>query len=157
MNILDTIFLILFFALAVYGFIKGFLCFLTKIAAIVITFALCYIFGDYSTNLIIVQLGLSATVAKILSYVIFFLIVVILLKVFSVYIHKMINFLEIGVYNRFLGSIFMVLLFLIVVVMGFVALRIFFDYNLLLNPTVASSKVIQFLFGIVQRVYPGIM
>ncbi len=157
MNIIDTIFLIFTFVLAVYGFIKGFLCFLTKIAAIVFTIVLCYIFGYYSTNLFIVELGLSATVAKILSYVIFFLIVVILLKIFSVYIHKVINFLEIGVYNRFLGSVFMIFLFLVVIVLVLVGLRVFFDYNLLLNPTVASAKIVQILSGIMQRVYPGLM
>ena len=157
MNIIDTIFLIFTFVLAVYGFIKGFLCFLTKIAAIVFTIVLCYIFGDYATNLLIVELGLSATVAKILSYVIFFLVVVILLKIFSVYIHKVINFLEIGVYNRFLGSVFMIFLFLVVIVLGFVGLRVFFDYNLLLNSTVASAKIVQILSGIMQRVYPGLM
>ena len=81
----------------------------------------------------------------------------ILLKIFSVYIRKGLDFLDLGIYDKILGALFIVLLFLGIVALLSVGFNIFFDYNLLQNPAVASSRILRFLLELVQNFYPGVV
>ncbi len=157
MNILDIILLVFIFALLVYGFVKGFVCFLTKVLAIIGTAVLGVLFGDLLGIVLARELGVSAVVGKLISYLLIFLAVVILLKVFSVYIHKGLNFLDLGLYDRALGAMFIVFLFLGLLALIFLGIRIFFDYNLLESQAVVSSRILGALFGAVQRFYPEVL
>jgi len=136
MNILDIILLVFIFALSVYGLVKGFVCFMTKVLAVLGTAMIGMLFGDAFGVVLCSQLGVSLFVGKLISYVLIFLAVVILLKIFSVYIHKGLAFLDMGIYDKFLGAVLVVLLFLGFVVLLFVGFNLFFDYNLLQNPAV---------------------
>ncbi len=157
MNIIDIILLVFIFALLIYGFVKGFVCFLTKVLAIIGTAVLGVLFGDMFGIVLSRELGVSSLVGRLISYVLIFLAVVILLKVFSVYIHKGLNFLDLGIYDRALGAMFIVLLFLGLVALIFVGFKLFFDYNLLQNQAVSSSRILGSLFGIMQKFYPGVL
>ncbi len=130
---------------------------MTKVLAVLGTVVMGMLFGDTLGLILGNQLGVSFFVGKLISYLLIFLAVVILLKIFSVYIHKGLTFLDLGVYDKFLGAVLIVVLFLGFVVLVLVGFNLFFDYNLLQNPAVASSRILVSLFVFAQRFYPAML
>ncbi|MBW6515867.1 MAG: CvpA family protein [Candidatus Cloacimonetes bacterium] len=109
MNFLDIILMIFLLIFFVIGLKRGFILSFLQLLGIILVIVLVRQFGVIIREDIHVRLGISETWAIILGYVVIFIIVMILAKLISLILEKLMALISMGWLNNFIGGIFSVL------------------------------------------------
>ena len=108
-NYLDIILALLLIVFFIFGLKRGFILSFLQLLGIVLVIVLVRQFGVIIRQNIHVSLGISQTWAIILGYVIIFIIVMILAKLISLILEKLMALISMGWLNNFIGGIFNIL------------------------------------------------
>lgn len=105
MNYLDIILLIILLVFFFFGLKRGFLLSFLQLLGILLVIILVRQFGTVIREGFHIRLGISETWAIILGYVVIFIIVMILAKIISTLLEKLMALIHIGWLNSMLGGI----------------------------------------------------
>jgi membrane protein required for colicin V production len=105
MNFLDIIFLFILLVFFFLGYKRGFLLSLLQLLGIVLVIVLIRQFGTVIREGIHHQFGISDTWAIVLGYIVIFIIIMILAKIISLVLQKLIALIHLGWIDRLVGGI----------------------------------------------------
>lgn len=127
MNIIDIVLLILFAWFAYQGFKKGFIIELASLVALILGIYAAIHFSEYAKYFLVNSLNMDNDYVPITSFVITFIIVVIIVYAFGRILEKLIKMVALGFLNKLAGGIFGILKAAVFVSIAFLILN---HYNI---------------------------
>ncbi|MDD2331859.1 MAG: CvpA family protein [Candidatus Cloacimonetes bacterium] len=106
MGVVDWIILVILVVSLIYGFRKGLLGMLIRLAGIVLCFVLISHFYPAVSQKLIQSYKLSSTYASIAASTLIFVSVAIVIKLFTVFVNRTLTYFHLGFINRFIGALF---------------------------------------------------
>ena len=158
MNILDIIlgiFLLIFFF---YGFKKGLVAGLIHLLGLILAIFLIIKTGTTVKESMMIKFGIGETLSTIFSYLLIFIIIMVIARIIILLLHKMIDILNLTALNRILGGIFGIFNCLLIIAIILFVLELSPLKNSIVKAT-ASSKIIKstrILIDELQKNYPKI-
>jgi membrane protein required for colicin V production len=152
---LDLFFILIFCWAAFRGFTKGFVYQLATIAALLSGIAGAVLFSDYVSSIIQNKSGVTGQYLPVISFALTFIVVVLLVHILARIIEKLIDMVALGFMNRFIGAVFCMAKYALVIS---ALLYVFNSVNekkqWLSHQTIAASKLYTPLSGIVPGIFP---
>lgn len=127
MNIIDIVFLIIFAWFAYQGFKKGFIIELASLVALVLGVYAAIYFSGYAENFLRNSLSMDSEYVPITSFVITFIVVVIIVYALGRILEKIVNMVALGFLNKLAGAAFGIVKAVVVLS---IALLILNHYNI---------------------------
>jgi membrane protein required for colicin V production len=109
MNLIDIVLLILFAWFAFQGFRKGFVIELASLIALILGIYTAIYFSGYAADFLVNSLDMDHDYVPITSFVITFIIVVLIVYVLGRILEKFVNMIALGFLNKLAGGVFGVL------------------------------------------------
>lgn len=106
MSLLDILVLIPLVWFTYKGFTKGFIIELASLVALVLGIYLAYFFSDITASFLLNKLGFNSKYIQPISFVLTFLIVVILIFIMAKALETLIKTASLGVVNKLFGAVF---------------------------------------------------
>ncbi len=106
MSLLDIIILIPLVWFTVKGFTKGLIIELASLAALVLGIYIAYFFSDFTAHILTDKLGMTSQYIQPLSFVVTFLIVIILVFILAKALEAVVKTASLGVFNKLAGALF---------------------------------------------------
>ena len=106
MPVLDIIVLIPLIWFTIKGFTKGFIIELASLAALILGIYLSYFFSDITASFLQNTLGFTSKYLQPVSFILTFIIVVILIFILAKSLEALIKTASLGIFNKLLGAAF---------------------------------------------------
>jgi membrane protein required for colicin V production len=109
MNIIDIVLLILFAWFAFQGFRKGFIIELASLIALILGIYTAIYFSGYASDFLVNSMDMDNDYVPVTSFVITFIIVVLIVYVLGRILEKFVNMIALGFLNKLAGGVFGIL------------------------------------------------
>lgn len=158
MHILDIILGVFLLILAIWGIKKGFIASVIQLVGLVVAFVVISKMGHFVKEWLIMEFELSEIIAVIASYILIFIVIMLLVRLIIFMMHRFVEMLHLKWLNRLLGAIFSIINGLLILSILTIILNISpFDKEIR-KATEESHvmKVVRSITGIVEKSYPGL-
>lgn len=149
MNVIDIVLLIIFAWFAYQGFKKGFVIELASLVALILGIYAAFYFSEYAKNFLVNSLEMDNDYIPVTSFVITFIVVVILVYALGRILEKLIKMVALGFLNKLAGGVFGVLK---AVVFISIVILIFNHYNI--NFLTAEKRADSIFYKPVEEIAP---
>ena len=155
MNYLDVIIALLLIISAVSGYRKGFIHQLASLAAIILGIFIAVKFGKLLSTLIQGHLISSPNTAKIVSFLIIFIIVLIMVHLLGNFLEKIFDEIELALLNKLAGSLFSIIkmVFILSIIMVLLKLSII-HFNWPKSESIEKSYLYKPVESVAPTIFP---